>query len=52
MVNLTHEQIQIVHHPIGRHGKVLSVAGSGKTTTMAHRVKHLLDQQLASQHQI
>lgn len=38
---LTPEQQQVVEHPTGRHGRVLSVAGSGKTTTMAHRVKHL-----------
>ncbi len=52
MLTLTDEQIQIIDHPTGHHGKVLSVAGSGKTTTMAHRVKHLLEHQLASQHQI
>ena len=38
---LSEEQLQIVHHPAGLHGKVLSVAGSGKTTTMACRVKEL-----------
>lgn len=38
---LTPEQQQVVEHPTGRHGRVLSVAGSGKTTTMANRVKHL-----------
>ena len=39
---LSPEQLQIVQHPEGCHGKVLSVAGSGKTTTMACRVKHLI----------
>lgn len=38
---LSDEQLQIVRHPEGFHGKVLSVAGSGKTTTMACRVKEL-----------
>ncbi len=51
-MQLTDEQLQIIHHPDGHHGKVLSVAGSGKTTTMAHRVKHLLDKQQVPRHQI
>ena len=42
-MRLTSEQLQIVNHPLGAHGKVLSVAGSGKTTTMAYRVKHLIE---------
>ena len=39
---LTSEQQSVVHHPLGRHALVLAVAGSGKTTTMAHRIKHLI----------
>lgn len=45
---LTPEQERVVHHPLGQHARVLAVAGSGKSTTMAHRIKHLiLDCQVA-----
>lgn len=43
-IQLTDEQKQIIEHPDGRHARVLAVAGSGKTTTMAHRVQHLVDE--------
>jgi len=39
---LTDEQQQVVQHPIGRHARVLAVAGSGKSITLAYRVKFLL----------
>ena len=39
---LTPEQLQVVQHPLGTHARVLAVAGSGKSTTMAHRIKHLV----------
>ena len=42
-LELTEEQQQIIEHPDGRHAVVLAVAGSGKTTTMAQRIKHLAD---------
>lgn len=42
--SLTPEQARVVHHPLGRHAIVLAVAGSGKTTTMVHRVRFLLNQ--------
>ena len=48
----TEEQLQVVHHPDGHHGRVLSVAGSGKTTTMAHRIKHLMRERGVRKHQI
>lgn len=38
----TNEQIAIINHPIGKHARVLAVAGSGKTTTMVGRVCHLV----------
>jgi DNA helicase-2/ATP-dependent DNA helicase PcrA len=43
MRNLTPEQEQVVAHPLGCHARVLAVAGSGKSTTLAHRIKHLVD---------
>ncbi len=43
MQNLTPEQEQVVAHPVGCHARVLAVAGSGKSTTLAHRIKHLVD---------
>lgn len=39
---LTLEQQAVVDHPAGSHARVLAVAGSGKTTTMVHRIMHLL----------
>ena len=42
-LKLSPEQLQIINHPDGCHGKVLSVAGSGKTTTMACRIKELIE---------
>ena len=42
-IELTDEQKQIIEHPDGRHALVLAVAGSGKTTTMAHRIKRLAE---------
>jgi DNA helicase-2/ATP-dependent DNA helicase PcrA len=41
-MKLTLEQLQVVRHPLGQHARVLAVAGSGKSTTMAHRIKHLV----------
>lgn len=44
---LTSEQEEVVAHPLGCHARVLAVAGSGKSTTLAHRIKHLVDKRLA-----
>lgn len=42
MKKLTQEQQAVVHHPLDYHARVLAVAGSGKSTTMAYRIKHLV----------
>lgn len=39
---LTEEQQRVVFHPTGKHARVLAVAGSGKTTTMVSRIRHLV----------
>lgn len=44
---LTDEQDAIIHAPQG-HYVVSAVAGSGKTTTLAHRIRFLLDQGISS----
>ena len=41
----TQEQLQVIQHPPGSHARVLAVAGSGKTTTMAQRVRYLVEYQ-------
>lgn len=42
MITLTEQQRQIIEAPAG-HYLVTAVAGSGKTTTLAHRIRYLLD---------
>lgn len=49
---LTPEQKAVVHHSLGKHARVLAVAGSGKTTTMVHRVRHLVLEQNISPRKI
>ncbi len=44
MKQLTQEQLDVVHHPLDQHARVLAVAGSGKSTTMAYRIQHLINQ--------
>jgi DNA helicase-2/ATP-dependent DNA helicase PcrA len=41
-ITLTDEQLAVMHHPMGRHARVLAVAGSGKSFTMACRIQHLV----------
>lgn len=42
MSTWTSEQQAIINHPVGQHARVLAVAGSGKTSTMVARIKHLV----------
>ena len=42
---LTSEQEAVVHHQPGKHARVLAVAGSGKTTTLGHRIRYLVQEQ-------
>ncbi len=51
-MQLTEEQQQVIAHPDNCHGKVLAVAGSGKTTTMAYRIRHLIRERGVKAHQI
>ncbi len=51
-IALTDEQRQVIQHPDGHHGRVLSVAGSGKTTTMALRIEHLMKKRGVPRNQI
>mgnify|MGYP003672118755 CR=1 FL=1 len=46
-ITLTDEQDAIINAPLG-HYVVSAVAGSGKTTTLAHRIRFLLEQGIAS----
>ena len=48
----TDEQRQVIQHPDGHHGRVLSVAGSGKTMTMAFRIEHLMKECRVTKRQI
>ena len=41
-ISLTDEQLSVIHHPLGQHARVLAVAGSGKSFTMACRIQHLV----------
>lgn len=51
-MNLTKEQEAVVHHPLGKHAKILAVAGSGKTTTLVYRIQHLVDEKQVNPHSI
>lgn len=52
MIQLTDEQLRVIHHPFGQHARVLAVAGAGKTTTMAHRVKYMVEAHGINPHSI
>ena len=41
-MNLTNKKKQVIDHPTGSHARVLAVAGSGKTTTMAYLTQALI----------
>jgi len=49
---LTDEQLNVIHHPLGRHARVLAVAGSGKSFTMACRIQHLVQECQVAPHTI
>ena len=42
MIPLTDEQKALVLHPQGHHAKVLAVVGSGRTSALVYRIKHLV----------
>lgn len=41
-ISLTQEQLQIVNSDLKQYQQILACAGSGKTTTLAHRVRYLI----------
>jgi DNA helicase-2/ATP-dependent DNA helicase PcrA len=51
-INLTDEQLAVIHHPIGKHARVLAVAGSGKSFTMACRIQYLVQECHVAPHAI
>jgi len=51
-IYLTEEQLAVIHHPIGKHARVLAVAGSGKSFTMACRIQHLVQDCHVAPHSI
>jgi DNA helicase II / ATP-dependent DNA helicase PcrA len=51
-ISLTDEQLAVIHHPIGKHARVLAVAGSGKSYTMACRIQHLVQECHVAPHAI
>ena len=52
ILSLTDEQLSVIHHPIGKHARVLAVAGSGKSFTMACRIQHLVQECHVAPHAI
>jgi len=49
---LTTEQELVVNHPLGSHARVLAVAGSGKSITMAYRIRQLVQKHGVKPNQI
>lgn len=45
-ISLTPEQLQIVNSDIKQYQQILACAGSGKTTTLSHRVKYLINHKI------
>ena len=50
-MQLTDEQRRVVQHETG-HARVLAVAGSGKTSTLVHRCRHLVQERSAPPRQV
>jgi DNA helicase II / ATP-dependent DNA helicase PcrA len=51
-IHLTEEQQAVIHHPLDAHARVLAVAGSGKSFTMACRIRHLVQDCQVAPHAI
>jgi len=50
--HLNAEQLAIVNQPPTQNLRILAAAGSGKTTTLTHRIAHLIQSGIAEPHQI
>jgi len=49
-INLNPQQKEIVYSPLNQNIRILACAGSGKTTTLIHRIRYLIDQNINPDH--